>query len=92
MPVAAPEAVVERSVHTPSALETPRTPPKLEVAAALDGIIDDTGGKGYSADADALVKGTRRDDPGVELWDSVEVAIEIAENAATASFSEAQHR
>ena len=92
MPVAAPEVVVERSVRAPPALTTARTPPKLDVAIALDRILDETEGEGYSAAADALVKGTRRDDPGVELRDSVEVAIKIAENAATASFSEAQHR
>jgi hypothetical protein len=47
----------------------------LDVDVLIDGILNNTGGEGYPAAVDTLVKGIERTELGVEVWLDIDTAI-----------------
>ena len=86
MPVGRAEVAVEPTVLSPPALAGAHAPPEVDARDEIDGILDETGGDGCSADADIF--GLRIGIGGhvVGVSEDVEVPAQIAANAASASY------
>jgi hypothetical protein len=81
VPVASAEAVVEPSDRPLPTLTTVSGRRDFDVGDAIEGILDETGGHGHSADADAFSNALATIGPDVEAREGVESAIEIAAGA-----------